>query len=73
MAVDPAFVGGTMGSLTNMPTGFISTYSDVNTSTFHLSSGSPAETSGVSVSSPANIDLRGITRSHFWPGTYDTQ
>ena len=73
LVVDPAFVGGTLGSLTNMPTGFTVTYGDVNTSAFHLSSGSPAETTGVTISGPANIDLRGNIRSAFWLGTYDSR
>lgn len=70
VAVDPAFVGGILGSLANLPTSFNSTYTDVNTSSFWLSSGSPAQITGITLASPYNADLRGVGRPPFWPGPY---
>jgi len=71
IVVDPAFLGGTLGTLTNKPTGFLSNYSDVNTNGFHLSANSPAKITGITLASPFIIDLMASNRSTFMPGVYE--
>ena len=71
LVVDPGFVGGSLGALSNLPTGFMPSYCDVNTNGFQLGQNSPAKIAGIVLSSPFNVTIQCVTRRQFTPGVYE--
>ena len=67
---DPAFSGGA-DPVSNLPTGFTSGFLPNNTG-LQLTGSSSAVDSGVTLSSPYNVDILGSARSGFWDlGAYE--
>lgn len=67
-ADDPDFTGGACGSMTGLPDGFLTDYTDLNTQAYQIGAGGMV--TGETLASPYDIDLRGNMRPPWWPGIY---